>query len=404
MVEAVGRGDSQRLVAARSGVGRGTVQRALARVGEAPLEEVTWTDRPTAPRRTRRTDSAIEQRVAEVRAELHEGVLGDHGAVAIARALRAAGDEHIPSVRTIGRIIERTGLTERRRRIRRPAPPPGWYLPGVAAGEAELDEFDAIVDLPVFAHGHLDVLTAISLHGGDPDAWPARSISARLTCDALGERWRRIGLPAFAQFDNDTRFLGTHARPDILGAVPLFALAHGVTPVFAPLREMGFQAAIEGFNGRWQRRVYRRSFGFDPPAIAELSGRFLAAVRVARAARIEGAPARRPWPEEPGTRAGRGRLVFLRRTTAGGEIDVLGRLYRVDGAWPLRLVRAELDLDGLVIRCFALRRRDPSYRRASPRCPMPSPPDAPGWPACIDLSLPATARRRPACIGTHPFR
>jgi hypothetical protein len=359
IVEAVRDGASQRQVAHRFGVGRGTVQRALARAGDADLDLVTFADRSTAPHRTRRTDPRTEARVAWVRAELRDGILGDHGPAAIREALLAAGDAPVPSARTIARIVERLGLLDRHRRIRRPAPPRGWYLPAVAGGQAELDEFDVIVDLRLFAHGHLDVLTGISLHGGDPDAWPGRSVTARGTCAALEERWRRIGRPAFAQFDNDTRFLGSHGRPDILGSVPLLALGLGVTPVFAPLREMGFQAGIEGFNAYWQRRVYARAFGYGPEDVAELSGRFLAAVRAHRATRIEAAPARRPWPLVPDRRTERGQVVFLRRATVAGDIEILGRLYPVDRAWAHRLVRAELDLDALVIRCFALRRRDP---------------------------------------------
>ena len=362
IVEAVRLGDSQREVATRFGVGRGSVQRALARAGEEPLDAVGWADRTTAPHRTRRTDPAVEQLVAEMRVALRDSILGDHGPAAIRRALLARDDGPVPSVRTIARVIERLGLLEHRRRVRRPAPPRGWYLPTVAAGDAELDEFDGIMDLKVFARGHLDVLTGISLHGGDPDAWPTSSITARQTCAALEERWRRIGRPAFAQFDNDTRFQGSHGSPDILGPVPLLALRLGVTPVFAPLREMGFQAGIEGFNGYWQRRVYARTFGHGPDDIADASGHFVAALRDRRSARIDGAPPRRPWPPVPEPSGTRGQVIFLRRTTPSGEIEILGRRYAVARTWPHRLVRAELDLDRLVIRCFALRRRDPGFQ------------------------------------------
>lgn len=362
-MEVVRGGASQREVADRLGVGRGTVQRALDRAGDADdLDQVEWADRSTTPHRTRRTDPAVERLIARVREELRDGVLGDLGPAAIREAMLAAGAEQVPSLRTIARIVTRLGLNERPRRVRRPAPPRGWYLPDVAAGAAELDAFDAIVDLPVFARGDMDVLTGISLHGGDPDAWPARSVTAAMTCTALEERWRRVGRPGYAQFDNDTRFLGSHAHPDILGKVPLLALRLGVTAVFTPIRETGFQAGIEGFNGYWQRRVYSRAFGASPEEITVLSDRFVAALRTRRAVRIEGAPARRPWPESREPDGRRGRIVFMRRTTIGGEVEILGRLYPVDRGRAHRLVRAELDLDDLVIRCFALHRREPGHQ------------------------------------------
>jgi hypothetical protein len=88
--------------------------------------------------------------------------------------------------------------------------------------------------------------------------------------EALAGNWRAFGLPAFAQFHNDSRFLGGHGQPDLLGPVPRLCLALGVTPVFAPIRETGFQAAIESFNGLWQARVWRRAFCFGRPELALL--------------------------------------------------------------------------------------------------------------------------------------
>jgi hypothetical protein len=302
----------------------------------------------------------VERRVAELRAALAAGDLGDHGPIAIHRAMTAAGDASIPSVRTIARIIERTGLLKQRRRVRRPAPPPGWYLPRVAAGLVELDALDAIVDLRVLG-GLADVLTGISLHGGDPDAWADTGVTSALTCRALAERWERIGRPGYVQFDNDTRFVGSHGNPDSLGAVPVFVLEAGVIPVFTPPREMGFQAGIEGFNAYWQRRVWRRTYGLDLAGLTAASDRFIRALRANRVARIESAPPRGAWPN-PQPRLGRGMLIFVRRTNDAGEVSVLGRRYPVDPTRIRRLVRVELDLDDQVLRTFALSRREPTIQ------------------------------------------
>lgn len=126
---------------------------------------------------------------------------------------------------------------------------------------------------------------------------------------------------------------------------------------------MGFQAAIESFNGLWQRKVWGR---LANPTLAELgqaSARYIAASRARHAVRIGEAPPRRPIPPDrpidprlPAT----GRIVFLRRTTDAGAVSLLGRRYRVDPAWPHRLVRAELDIDAGRIDVFALRRSAPT--------------------------------------------
>jgi len=305
----------------------------------------------------------MEILVLETRQELAGGVLGESGAVAIRETLIDRGEGGVPAIRTIGRILERHGVLDGRRRVRRPAPPAGWYLPEAAAHRAELDSFDAIVGLRLFGGAHLEVLTGVSLHGGLVAAWPTQAVTSPFVADALIGHWQDVGLPGFAQFDNDTRFLGTHGHPDVLGRVPRVCLALGVTPVFAPIREPGFQAAIEGFNGLWQARVWKRSWQYDENGVRKLSDRYVVAHRARRASRIESAPTRRPFPAMmPASRPGppSGRLIFIRRTTIGGRADILGRSYLVDPAWPHRLIRAELDLDARMIRFHALRRRDPA--------------------------------------------
>lgn len=363
IVEALRAGGSQRSVAARFGVGLGTVQRAVARAASAELEDVDWADRSTAPHRTRRTAPATEETVLAIRAELAAGVLGECGALAIRDALLLRGMPGVPSLRTVGRILERNGLLDGRRRVRRRPPPRGWYIPALAAREAELDSFDVVSGLRLQGGAHLEALTGISVHGGLPGAWTGGSMASGATRAALVEHWTDFGLPGFAQFDNDTRFLGTHGQPDVLGPVPRLCLALGVTPVFAPIREMGFQGAIEAFNGRWQARVWDRYWAADAGDLQALSERYVAALRVRGAARIEAAPPRRPFsgtlpPPEPGPP--HGQIIFVRRLDDAGRATILERHYRVDPGWSHRLVRAELDLDALALRFYRLRRREPA--------------------------------------------
>ena len=125
---------------------------------------------------------------------------------------------------------------------------------------------------------------------------------------------------------------------------------------------------IENYNGRWQAKVWVR---FQHTSLAELaarSDRFVAAARLRSVTRIESAPRRRSFP--PGWTLVKalqkplaGRVVFLRRSDAGGEVTLLGRTYPADGSWPNRLVRAEVDLDAREIRFCALRRRQPKDHR-----------------------------------------
>ncbi len=99
------------------------------------------------------------------------------------------------------------------------------------------------------------MLNGISLHGGLVASWPMTDVTARTAVQALTEDGRQVGLPAYAQFDNDTIFQGPHQDADGVGRVMRLCLSLGVVPVFAPPRETGFQAAIESSNGRWQAKV-----------------------------------------------------------------------------------------------------------------------------------------------------
>ncbi len=364
-----------RAVARRFGVSLCTVQRWIARGQGKRLDRADLADRPGGcPAGPRRTAARLEDLVVSTRAGLKaDSDLGEYGAAAVRDRLVELGVAAVPSVRTVHRIFERRGVLDASRRVRRPAPPPGWYLADLAAREVELDSFDVVEGLVIgktadAAAVDVEVLNAVSLFGGLVSSWPTGVVTAKFAVDCALARWRTAGLPRYAQFDNDTIFQGAHQWPDTFGRVTRVCLALGVVPVFAPPRETGFQAAIENYNGRWQAKVWAR---FKHPSLPELvarSDRFVAAARLRSAARVESAPLRRPFPAGGSMPAAlhkplAGRVVFLRRSDAGGQVVVLGRTHPVDASWPGRLVRVDVDLDAGEMRFHALRRRQPDVHR-----------------------------------------
>jgi len=366
MVAAVREGASIRSVARAHDVSLATVQWWLRRARDRPLDHVDWSDHPPIPGRSRRTQPAVEDLVLVLRRELKEtSDLGEYGAQAIHREFAAREHVVVPSVRTIGRVLERRGALDGRRRMRRPPPPPGWYLPEWGEGRAELDSFDTIEGLTLEGGLRLEVLNVISLQGGLPGSWPQPLVTAKTAVEALLEHWREFGLPAYAQFDNDTVFQGSHHGQDSLGRVVRTCLQLGVTPVFAPPQESGFQAAVGNFNGRWQAKVWARFHHASLAALQECSRRYVHAHRTRAAARIEAAPTRRPFPAawQPDLQAHPvGTLIFIRHSTEAGTVSLLGRTFGVDPLWPHRLVRCEVNLNTQTIRFHALRRREPHYQ------------------------------------------
>jgi putative transposase len=242
--------------ARRFGIGLGHLQYWLARTRGQRLDRVDWSNQSNAPRvHGRQTKTSVQRRVLALRRELRQSDLGFVGAQAIQDALRTERpQQRLPSLRTIGRILKRHGALDAVRRMRRSAPPAGWYLPEVAAGMVELDAFDVIEDLPLEGGPRLDVLTTRALWGSVCGAWISAVMRARWLCERLETHWRAHGCPAYAQFDNDSRFQGTHTHPDVLGQVIRFCLSLGVTPVFAPAREHGPQNLNESFNYLWQQK------------------------------------------------------------------------------------------------------------------------------------------------------
>src|SRR5262245_37454179 len=269
MVAAVRRGHAQHAVARRFGVSLATVQYWVRRARGQRLDRVDWSDRPHAPRAPHRTAVAVEDLVLSLRRELAEtSDLGACGAKALHQALRGRGLRDIPSIRTIGRILERRGALDGRRRARRPPPPRGWYLPEVAARRVELDSFDIVEGLVIRDGPQVEALNGVSLQGGLVASWPMTApVTAKAVVAALIGHWRAHGLPGYAQFDNDTIFQGTHTHPDVIGRVMRLCSSLGVVPVFVPPREMGFQAMIENYNGQWQAKDWAR---FTHGRVAEL--------------------------------------------------------------------------------------------------------------------------------------
>jgi transposase len=364
MVEAVRCGQSLRAVAKRFGVSPATVQHWVRHAKDEPLEQVYWEDGSHSPHQVpNKTMPEMEQRILQIRLFLSQhSDLGEWGARAIQSYLQVQGEPSIPSVATINRILARNGVFDARQRVRRKPPLPGWYLPDVADRRADIDETDFVEGLFLEGGEELFVLNTISLHGGLCDSWLTSQQKTEVVLECLQSHWRAYGLPRYAQFDNGNVFAGPHQYPDTVGRVIALCLSLGVTPVFAVPREFGIQSAIESYNNRWQQKVWQRFCFADLPQAQACSARYVAAVRKKYRQRQESAPSRRAFPTDwqPPTQIPRqGKVVFLRRTNAQSEVELLGHTYPLAIAWYHRLVRCEVDLVANKIQVYGLRRADP---------------------------------------------
>ena len=343
-----------------------TVQYLSARhPGELSIHALDLKDRRRGPKKCpNRSSVSVEKAVIEARHRLASGPLGESGAAVIHHDLsKTLAEQDLPSVRTIGRILQRQGLLDQKLRVRRPPPPPGWYLPAVASRTCELDSFDGVEGLVIAGGQEVEVFNAVSLHGGLPGSWAHERLLTDHVLANLITHWKAHGLPGYAQFDNDTLFQGPHHLTDVLGRVTRLCLQLGVIPVFVPPQEPGFQAAIENYNGRWQTKVWNRFVHRDLDGLNVRSNAYVSALRARLAQRIDAAPARRSWPKSfrfKATLPPSGTLIYLRRTDEHWQAIVLGRPYLVDPTWQHRLVRAEVSFENDSMNFHSLRRKDPS--------------------------------------------
>lgn len=364
MVTAVRRGKSIRQTAMQFGVNKATVERWVKVAKGKRLDRVDWEDRKNETSVAwNRTSDEDELVVLEVRKWLVENSpLGEHGADAILREMKNRGYKRLPSRATINRILARHDALEARQRRRYSSPPPGWYLKPVRRGIAELDQFDYVEDLTILGGTNVEVFNAISLHGGLAGSWPMSRMSAENTVQKLIAFWKQYGCPDFAQFDNSTVFQGPR-HADSLGRVIRLCLSLGVTPVFAPPGETGFQAAIESYNGRWQRGVWKRFHFEDIPAVCRQSDLYVAAVNAKNWDRFAASPIRWQIPDDwqlDYSQQPRGKVIFIRRTTDDECLDIIGHRWLVPGAGPHKLVRAEVNLTTHRISFYRLSRRNPT--------------------------------------------
>lgn len=363
MVTMARRGHSIREIACKFRVSRPTVDRWIERASGKRLDRTSFGDRSSAPHKVaNRSHWVTEELVLKLRRELKDqSVLGEFGAAAILRELQTCNLSRVPSVRTIGRILERGGALDYRRRVRRAAPPKGWYLAAVVSGRAEIDLCDFVEGLVIRGETEVEVFNIVSLHGGLTGSFPATPYNTEMTLLALLKHWRAVGLPDFAQFDNDNRLQGPHQYPDTIGRVIRLCLSLAVVPMFAPPREHGLQNAVESYNGLWQEKVWGRFEHHSLAALQEQSDKYVLASRTRNAQRIDDAPRRRRFPQKwqwSEQAKVKGLLIYIRRTNERGAVTLLGRTYQVSTNWTHRLVRCEVDIERQEIRCYALRRSD----------------------------------------------
>lgn len=184
--------------------------------------------------------------------------------------------------------------------------------------------------------------------------------------DALWATWRRLGLPAALQADNEWAFSGSPAHPRALGPLIRLCLAQGIEPWFIPPREPWWNGVVEKFNDHYRSKFLARvevpSFaGLGPASRAfeekhnsryrysKLGGQTpLAALQ--RETRPLRFPAREQAPQVPLPKPEAGRYHLVRFIRSDLRLDVFGERFRLPPEAEYEYVVATVDVENQRLR------------------------------------------------------
>ena len=301
-------------------------------------------------RATNRTAENVEAQVLAVRIRLAEHAWAQIGAPAIAWELEKLGAE-VPPPRTIERILERAGVTERRRGRR--AKPKGVPYPDlVVQRPGELHEADLVGPRHLDGGVRFYALNAIDIAPRRASIQIVDDKSDAAVAGGLVALWSRLGVPARLKLDNGGPFVGARG----LGMVVRLCLHNGVIPVFIPAGEPWRNGVVEHFNDTFDKRFFR-SERFPSREVLEQRARSFERFHNANH-RYAATAGRTPdesavdsamrKPRElselpPGWPAG-GRVEFIRFIRSDRKLRLLRRSFEMPKALVYEYVTAVLDL------------------------------------------------------------
>ena len=158
----------------------------------------------------------------------------------------------LPSVRTIGRILTREGLTHRRTGRYTPKGTPYPALPAVRANQVHQIDYVG----PCYLQGPVRFwsLNTVDVATVRCAVEPVASRAGQATVDALWAGWHRLGLPEAVQADNELVFYGSPAHPRGMGVLIRLCLPLGIEPWFIPFQEPWRNGVVERFNAHFRSK------------------------------------------------------------------------------------------------------------------------------------------------------
>jgi putative transposase len=214
-----------------------------------------------------RTPEEIADIVEHVRLSLYNH--GEFcGAQAIRWELEDEGVSPLPSLRTIGRILARRELTQRRTGRYEPK---GTRYPALKAQfPGDVHEGDFVGPCYLNSRLRFHSLNIVDLVTGRCATEPVLEGKEEIV-NRLWAVWLRLGLPKYLQVDNETVFYGSQAHPRGMGKLIRLCLPLGIEPCFIPFREPWRNGVVEHFNDFWRKKFLAKVTMSSPEELQEES-------------------------------------------------------------------------------------------------------------------------------------
>jgi putative transposase len=216
-------------------------------------DDPTWcNDQSRRPRCSPfRTPAEIERIVEMVRLNLYNK--GDFsGSQAIQWEMIDMEVQPVPSLSTIGRILRRRELTQRRTGRYIPKGKKYPKLPTLLPNQTHQADLVGPCYLtgPIRFYSLHAVDTAINRCAIEP--MPSKAAQSIL--DAVYAVWLLMGIPENLQVDNELAFYGSPTHPRGMGPLIRLCLRYGVKLWFIPPSEPWWNGVVEKFNDHYQQK------------------------------------------------------------------------------------------------------------------------------------------------------
>lgn len=312
-----------------------------------------------------RTPADIEEIVEMVRLRLYNNGLFC-GKQAIQWEMTDMEIQPIPSLSTIGRILNRRELTHRRTGHYEPKGKKYPELPALTPNQTH--QLDLVGPCYLTGPTRFYSLHAVDIAINRCGIEPMPSKAAQNIISAVFAVWKRMGIPDNLQVDNEVAFFGSPAYPRGMGPLIRLCLHYGVSLWFIPPSEPWRNGVVEKFNDHYRQKFLAKVTMASMPMLQHESLAFEQRHNSTyRYSKIKGKtplkalasmdkklvfPTRDDVPKHPLDKPVEGCYHFVRFIRSDQRLNIFGEMFNVPPETQYEYVVATVDVKDQKLKLF----------------------------------------------------